>query len=70
MVPGAFLSIQKQSPTSKQRTKKLTGKLIVSQFTAEYRLRAGPYRVLYDVEDQRKKVVLLKLAKRNEQTYN
>ena len=65
-----FLSIQKQSPTSRQRTKKLTGKLIVSQFTAEYRLRAGPYRVLYDVDDQRKKVVLLKLAKRNEQTYN
>ena len=39
----------------------------MSQFTAEYRLRAGPYRVLYDVDDQRKKVVLLKLAKRNEQ---
>lgn len=52
-----------------KRTKKLIGELIVSQFTAEYRLRVGPYRVLYDVDDQSKKVVLLKLAKRNEQTY-
>jgi mRNA interferase RelE/StbE len=52
-----------------KRTKKLTGELIVSRFTAEYRLRVGPYRVLYDIDDQRKKVVLLKLAKRNEQTY-
>jgi mRNA interferase RelE/StbE len=39
----------------------------VSQFTAEYRLRVGACRVLYDVDDQRKKVVLLKLAKRDEQ---
>jgi len=53
-----------------KRTKKLTGELIVSQFVAEYRLRVGPYRVLYDIDDQRKKVVLLKLAKRDEQTYN
>ena len=53
-----------------KRTKKLTGELIVARFTVEYRLRVGPYRVLCDVDDQRKKVVLLKLAKRNEQTYN
>ena len=42
----------------------------MSQFTAEYRLRVGPYRVLYDIDDQQKKVILLKLAKRDEQTYN
>jgi mRNA interferase RelE/StbE len=53
-----------------KRTKKLTGELIVSRFVAEYRLRVGPYRVLYDIDDQHKKVVLLKLAKRDEQTYN
>jgi len=53
-----------------KRTKKLTGELIVSQFVAEYRLRVGPYRGLYDIDDQHKKVVLLKLAKRDEQTYN
>jgi mRNA interferase RelE/StbE len=53
-----------------KRTKKLTGEIIVAQFVAEYRLRIGPYRVLYDIDDQRKKVVLLKLAKRDDQTYN
>ena len=53
-----------------KRNKKLTGEIIVAQFVAEYRLRIGPYRVLYDIDDQRKKVLLLKLAKRNEQTYN
>ncbi|NGZ09819.1 MAG: type II toxin-antitoxin system RelE/ParE family toxin [Nitrospira sp. LK70] len=52
-----------------KRTKKLTGQLIVLQFTAQYRLRIGPYRILYDVDDQRKKVVILKLAKRDERTY-
>lgn len=53
-----------------KRTKKLTGHVVVSQFTAEYRLRVGPYRILYDIDDQRKKVILLKLLKRDEQTYD
>ena len=53
-----------------KRTKKLAGQLIVSQFTAQYRLRVGPYRLLYDIDDRRKKVILHKLAKRDEQTYN
>ena len=53
-----------------KRTKKIAGQLIVSQFIAQYRLHVGPYRLLYDIDDQRKKVILLKLAKRNEQTYN
>ena len=53
-----------------KRTKKLTGQLIVSQFNAQYRFRIGPYRLLYDIDDQRKKVILLKLAKRDEQTYS
>lgn len=53
-----------------KRIKRLKGELLVSQFTAEYRLRVGPYRILYDVDDRRKKVVLLKLLKRDERTYD
>ena len=49
--------------------KKLEGRVVVSQFIAQYRLRVGPYRVLYDVDERRKKVVLLKLVKRDEHTY-
>jgi mRNA interferase RelE/StbE len=69
-IVAAVRSLRTNPRPQGKRTKKLTGELIVSQFTAEYRLRVGPYRVLYDVDDQRKKVVLLKLAKRNEQTFS
>jgi mRNA interferase RelE/StbE len=69
-IVAAVRSLKANPRPQGTRTKKLTGELIVSHFTAEYRLRVGPYRVLYDIDDHRKKVVLLKLAKRNEQTYN
>jgi len=67
---AAVRSLKTNPRPQGKRTKKLIGELIVSRFTAEYRLRVGPYRLLYDIDDQRKKVVLLKLAKRNEQTYS
>jgi len=69
-IVAAVRSLKTNPRPQGKRTKKLTGELIVSRFTAEYRLRVGSYRVLYDIDDQRKKVVLLKLAKRNEQTYS
>jgi mRNA interferase RelE/StbE len=69
-IVAAVRSLKTNPRPQGKRTKKLIGELIVSRFTAEYRLRVGPYRLLYDVDDQRKKVVLLKLAKRNEQTYS
>jgi mRNA interferase RelE/StbE len=50
--------------------KRLKGEVVVAQFIAQYRLRVGPYRVLYDVDDSRKKVIVLKLAKRDEGTYS
>jgi mRNA interferase RelE/StbE len=53
-----------------KRTKRLKGQVTISQFTAEYRLRVGPYRILYDIDDGQKKVVLLKLLKRDEHTYD
>ena len=68
-IVAAIRSLAAKPRPEGKRTKKLTGQIIVSQFTAEYRLRIGPYRVLYDVNDQEKKVILLKLAKRDDQTY-
>lgn len=53
-----------------KRRKKLKGHVVVSQFLAQYRLRVGPYRILYDVDTPRKKVLLLKLVKRDEHTYD
>jgi len=36
---------------------------------AQYRIRIGSYRVLYDVDDKRKKVWIFALRRRNERTY-
>lgn len=49
--------------------KKLKGEVAVFRYIAQHRLRVGPYRILYDVDDPRKKVILLKLDKRDEHTY-
>ncbi len=65
----AIRSLSQNPRPQGKRVKRLKGHLAVSQFTAEYRLRVGPYRILYDIDDQRKKVVLLKLVKRDEYTY-
>lgn len=69
-IVSAIRSLAANPRPQGKRTKKLTGQLIVSQFTAEYRLRVGSYRVLYDIDDRNKKVILLKFAKRDEHTYN
>lgn len=39
------------------------------EFTADYRIRIGDYRVLYDVDDEKKIVWILALRKRSEVTY-
>lgn len=52
-----------------KRYKKLKQSISIVHLLAEYRLRIGPYRVLYDIDDKNKNVVLLKLIKRDEHTY-
>ena len=34
-----------------------------------WRIRVGPYRVVYDIHDERTLVVVLRVARRNETTY-
>lgn len=34
-----------------------------------YRIRVGPYRIIYDIHDDRALVVILKVARRSETTY-
>ena len=53
-----------------KRHKKLKGPVVVSQFLAQHRLRVGPYRILYDLDTPRKKVIVLKLVRRDEHTYD
>ena len=56
-------------PYGKKPFKKLTPPIQLYQFVAQYRLRIGDYRVLYDIDDTRKFVWVLALRKRGEQTY-
>jgi len=41
----------------------------VYSYTAQYRIRIGDYRVLYDVDDKTKTIWIMVLRKRNERTY-
>ena len=48
----------------------LKGAIPVFGYLAQYRLRAGDYRVFYDVDDVRRMVVLLAIRRRHEHTYD
>lgn len=65
----AIRSLSQNPRPMRKRYKKLKGRVVVSHFIAQYRLRVGPYRVLYDLDERHKKVILLKLVRRGEQTY-
>lgn len=50
-------------------TPKITPPIDVYNYTAQYRLRIGNYRVLYDVDDSTKTCWIIALRDRNERTY-
>jgi len=56
-------------PQGKNIFKKLTPPVKLIQYTAQYRLRIGDYRVLYDVDEARKIVWVFVIRKRGEDTY-
>jgi mRNA interferase RelE/StbE len=61
------LAVNPRPPGKKH--KKLEQESVVFSFVAQYRLRVGKYRILYDIDDKPKKVILLKLTKKEEHTY-
>lgn len=56
-------------PYGEKKFKKLKPPVQIYSLTAEYRLRIGDYRVLYDVDDKKKIVWILVLRQRNQRTY-
>jgi len=56
-------------PYGKKPFKKLKPPVQFYQLTAQYRIRIEDYRVLYDIDDDRKIVWILALRKRGEKTY-
>ena len=56
-------------PYGRKLFKRLKPPIQVYQYTAQYRLRVGNYRILYDINDSRKIVWIFVLRKRSEKTY-
>ncbi len=56
-------------PFGEKAFKKLKPPIQLSRYTAQYRLRIGDFRVLYDVDDEKKIVWVLVLRRRSEKTY-
>ena len=56
-------------PYGKKIFKRLKVPIQFYQFTAQYRIRVGDYRVLYDVDNDKNIVWILALRKRSERTY-
>ncbi len=56
-------------PFSKKLFKKIRPPVQFYDMTAQYRIRIGDYRVLYDIDDKKKNVWILALRKRGEGTY-
>lgn len=48
----------------------LKGELQVYQFLAQYRIREGDWRILYDIDDQNRRVILLALRRRGHHAYD
>jgi len=48
--------------------KSLRGSIVLFGCLAQYRLRAGDYRIFYDVDDARRKAILLAIRRRHEHT--
>lgn|SRR3989338_9418438 len=68
MEAAASLS-QDPYPQGKNIFKRLKPPVKLIQYTAQYRLRIGDYRVLYDVDERGKIVWIFMLRKRGEDTY-
>lgn len=48
----------------------LKGKVAVFQYLAHYRIREGDWRLLYDIDEPQKRVILLALRRRGPHTYD
>lgn len=73
MQNGIMAEVEKLSvnpyPYGDKGFRKLKPPMDLYNYVAQYRLRIGDYRVLYDVDSKRRIVWVLALRRRSEQTY-
>jgi mRNA-degrading endonuclease RelE of RelBE toxin-antitoxin system len=48
----------------------LKGDIVVFRYLAKYRIREGDWRILYDIDDAHKRVLLLALRRRSHHAYD
>lgn len=56
-------------PFGQKPFKQLKPPIRLFQYVAQYRIRIGDFRVLYDVDDEKETVWILVLRRRSEKTY-
>ncbi len=61
---------QNPRPADGKSFKFLKGVIPVHGYLAQYRIREGDWRILYDIDDQNKRVILLALRRRGHHAYD
>ncbi len=69
LIKEAILALKENPRPPGKAWKKLGNPVILFQWIAQHRIRVGNYRVLYDIDDERKNVILLGIRRKNENTY-
>lgn len=68
-IKAAIDSLADEPRPQGKRLKALRPPIQIAHLLAQYRIRVGEYRVLYDIDDHNRRVVLLALRRRSEKTY-
>lgn len=77
--PAAQRQLQRLTPEDARRVRESLRDLVnnprpigsvkLSGFTAVWRIRAGRFRIIYEVYDEERRLMVLRVARRNERTY-
>lgn len=68
-IKAAMDSLSEVPRPEGKKTKMLRPPVKVFKFLAQYRLRQGAYRILYDVDDAQRIVWIYDIRRRSEKTY-
>lgn len=68
-VKSVILSLKTNPKPQGKIWKSLKPPIHIQQEVANYRIRIGDYRVLYDIDESKKRIILLGIRKRNESTF-
>jgi len=67
----AWFDLLKENPRPPGKNFKfLKGDLVVFRVLARYRIREGDWRILYDIDDSNRRVILLAVRRRGHRAYD